>query len=89
MARSSTTSTASTTSSGSTWTSNSRPQRVVVPFIYDPNNAVFASQWAVGLEIALYAKDPMRCFITTDHPNAGPFTRYPRVYSWLMMQEGP
>jgi formylmethanofuran dehydrogenase subunit A len=56
----------------------------VVPFIYDPDNAVFASQWAVGLEIALYAKDPMRCFITTDHPNAGPFTRYPRVYAWLM-----
>jgi formylmethanofuran dehydrogenase subunit A len=59
----------------------------VVPFIYDPNNAVFASQWAVGLEIALYAKDPMRCFITTDHPNAGPFTRYPRVYSWLMSKK--
>ena len=59
----------------------------IVPFIYDPNNAVFASQWAVGLEIALYAKDPMRCFITTDHPNAGPFTRYPRVYSWLMSKK--
>jgi formylmethanofuran dehydrogenase subunit A len=26
----------------------------------------------------------MRCFITTDHPNAGPFTRYPRVIKWLM-----
>ena len=59
----------------------------VVPFIYDPDNAVFASQWAVGLEIPLYAKDPMRCFITTDHPNAGPFTRYPRVYAWLMSQK--
>jgi len=59
----------------------------IVPFIYDPDNAVFASQWAVGLEIALYAKDPMRCFITTDHPNAGPFTRYPRVYSWLMSKK--
>jgi len=30
------------------------------------------------------ANDPMRCFITTDHPNAGPFTRYPRVIKWLM-----
>jgi formylmethanofuran dehydrogenase subunit A len=59
----------------------------IVPFIYDPNNPVFCSQWAVGLEIALYAKDPMRCFITTDHPNAGPFTRYPRVYSWLMSKK--
>jgi formylmethanofuran dehydrogenase subunit A len=26
----------------------------------------------------------MRTFITTDHPNAGPFTRYPRVIKWLM-----
>ena len=26
----------------------------------------------------------MRCYITTDHPNAGPFTRYPRVIKWLM-----
>ncbi|MGA7797178.1 MAG: formylmethanofuran dehydrogenase subunit A, partial [Methanoregula sp.] len=59
----------------------------IVPFIYDPSNAVFCSQWAVGLEIPLYAKDPMRCFITTDHPNAGPFTRYPRVYSWLMSKK--
>jgi len=59
----------------------------IVPFIYDPANAVFCSQWAVGLEIPLYAKDPMRCFITTDHPNAGPFTRYPRVYSWLMSKK--
>ncbi|MGB7788645.1 formylmethanofuran dehydrogenase subunit A [Methanoregula sp.] len=59
----------------------------IVPFIYDPSNAVFCCQWAVGLEIPLYAKDPMRCFITTDHPNAGPFTRYPRVYSWLMSKK--
>jgi formylmethanofuran dehydrogenase subunit A len=29
----------------------------------------------------------MRCFITTDHPNAGPFTRYPRVYAWLMSKK--
>ncbi len=29
----------------------------------------------------------MRCFITTDHPNAGPFTRYPRIYAWLMSKK--
>ena len=56
----------------------------VVPYIYRPDITVNCIQWAIGLELALYAKDPMRCFITTDHPNAGPFTRYPRVYSWLM-----
>lgn len=56
----------------------------IVPYIYSPDVRVNAIQWAIGLELALYAKDPMRCFITTDHPNAGPFTRYPRVFSWLM-----
>ena len=59
----------------------------VVPYIYDPDIRVCATQWAIGLEIALFAKDPMRCFITTDHPNAGPFTRYPRVFSWLMSKK--
>ena len=56
----------------------------VVPYIYSPNISVCAIQWAIGLELALMANDPMRCFITTDHPNAGPFTRYPRVIKWLM-----
>ena len=56
----------------------------VVPYVYSPNISVCAIQWAIGLEIPLLAKDPSRCFITTDHPNAGPFTRYPRVIKWLM-----
>ena len=56
----------------------------IVPYIYDPNIKVCAIQWAIGLELALYAKDPMRTFVTTDHPNAGPFTRYPRIFKWLM-----
>jgi formylmethanofuran dehydrogenase subunit A len=56
----------------------------VVPYIYSPGISVCAIQWAIGLELALLAKDPMRCFITTDHPNAGPFTRYPRIIKWLM-----
>ncbi len=56
----------------------------IVPYVYDPNIKVCAVQWAIGLELALFAKDPMRAFITTDHPNAGPFTRYPRIYKWLM-----
>jgi formylmethanofuran dehydrogenase subunit A len=56
----------------------------VVPYVYSPNISVCAIQWAIGLELALLAKDPMRCYITTDHPNAGPFTRYPRVIKWLM-----
>jgi len=59
----------------------------VVPFIYDPKNHVFGLQWAIGLELALLIKDPMKCYMTTDHPNAGPFTRYPTVTSWLMSKK--
>ncbi|MHB8051863.1 MAG: formylmethanofuran dehydrogenase subunit A [Methanoregula sp.] len=59
----------------------------VVPYVYDPNIKVCDIQWAIGLELALYAKDMNRIFITTDHPNAGPFTRYPRVMKWLMSKK--
>jgi len=59
----------------------------IVPYIYSPNIKVCGIQWAIGLELALMAKDLMRVFITTDHPNAGPFTRYPRVMKWLMSQK--
>jgi len=59
----------------------------VVPYVYDPNIKVCDIQWAIGLELALYAKDMNRTFITTDHPNAGPFTRYPRVIKWLMSKK--
>jgi len=56
----------------------------VVPYVYSPNIKVCAIQWCIGLELALLAKDPMRVFMTTDHPNAGPFIRYPRIMKWLM-----
>ncbi len=59
----------------------------IVPYIYSPNIKVCGIQWAIGLELALLAKDPMRTFITTDHPNAGPFTRYPRIIKWLMSEK--
>jgi formylmethanofuran dehydrogenase subunit A len=59
----------------------------VVPYVYDPNIRVCGIQWAIGLELALFAKDMNRCYVTTDHPNAGPFTRYPRVIKWLMSKK--
>ena len=59
----------------------------VVPYIYDPKIHVCGIQWAIGLELALLIKDPMKCFMTTDHPNAGPFTRYPTIMSWLMSKK--
>jgi len=59
----------------------------VVPYVYDKDVFVCGIQWAIGLELALFAKDLMRVHITTDHPNAGPFTRYPRVIKWLMSRK--
>ncbi|WAI01959.1 formylmethanofuran dehydrogenase subunit A [Methanogenium organophilum] len=56
----------------------------IVPFIYNPKTFIAGAQWAVGLECGLFIKDPMRAYITTDAPNAGPLCRYPRVYKWLM-----
>ena len=56
----------------------------VVPIRYTAKNYVHAVMWAIGLELALFVKDPWRVFFTTDHPNGGPFTAYPRVISWLI-----
>lgn len=56
----------------------------IVPFIYNPNSFIGVAQWAIGLELGLLAKDPEKCHVTTDAPNAGPIHRYPRVMKWLM-----
>jgi formylmethanofuran dehydrogenase subunit A len=37
--------------------------------------------------LALLIKDPWKIFMTTDHPNAGPFTYYPRIIAWLMSRK--
>ncbi|MDD3792050.1 MAG: formylmethanofuran dehydrogenase subunit A [Candidatus Bathyarchaeota archaeon] len=59
----------------------------IIPFTYKKNNAVNAIQWSIGLEIALLVKDPWKIFMTTDHPNGGPFMSYPRVLAWLMSKK--
>jgi formylmethanofuran dehydrogenase subunit A len=56
----------------------------IVPITYVRKNYVHAVMWAIGLELALLVKDPWKVYLTTDHPNGGPFTEYPRVISWLM-----
>jgi len=56
----------------------------VVPFRYRRKRYVHATQWSIGLELALLVKDPWRIFMTTDHPNGGLFTHYPRIIAWLM-----
>jgi len=58
----------------------------IVPFRYRRKSYVHAIQWSIGLELSLLIKDPWKIYLTTDHPNAAPFTSYPRVVSWLMSQ---
>ncbi len=56
----------------------------IVPFKYKRSSSVHAVQWSIGLELALMVKSPWKMFMSTDHPNASPFTNYPKVISWLM-----
>lgn len=58
----------------------------IVPFRYRRKSAVNATQWSIGLELALLIEDPWKIYLTTDHPNGGPFTSYPTIITWLMSQ---
>ena len=55
----------------------------VVPFRYRRKEFVHSLQWAIGLELLLMIEDPSRVFLTTDHPNGGPFTAYPHLLALL------
>jgi formylmethanofuran dehydrogenase subunit A len=55
-----------------------------VPLRYRDKNFVNALQWAIGLELFLLVEDPWRVFLTTDHPNGGPFASYPQLVRLLM-----
>jgi formylmethanofuran dehydrogenase subunit A len=56
----------------------------LVPFRYRDRDFVNALQWAIGLELFLLVEDPWRIFLTTDHPNGGPFASYPQLVRLLM-----
>ncbi len=56
----------------------------VVPFFYARQSSVFSIMWAMGLELALLARDPYKVLLTTDHPNGGPFVNYSEVIALLM-----
>lgn len=56
----------------------------IVPLSYRPDVLANAIQWSVGLELLLLISDPWQIFLTTDHPNAGPFTAYPEIIRLLM-----
>jgi len=78
------------TLSGKKWTNHdveTETSAGIVPFSYKRKNYVHATQWSIGLELALLIKDPWKIFMTTDHPNGGPFTAYPRVITWLMSRK--
>jgi formylmethanofuran dehydrogenase subunit A len=59
----------------------------ITPFHYKKSNAVNATQWSISLELALMINDPWKIFMTTDHPNGGPFIAYPRILAWLMSKK--
>jgi formylmethanofuran dehydrogenase subunit A len=59
----------------------------IVSATYKKSNYVNAIQWGIALELALLVKDPWKVYLTTDHPNGGPFTSYPRVISWLVSNQ--
>ncbi|MGH7371061.1 MAG: formylmethanofuran dehydrogenase subunit A [Candidatus Methylomirabilales bacterium] len=59
----------------------------IVPYTYREKNYVNALQWAIGLETFLLIKDPWRVFLSTDHPNGGPFIYYPWIIKLLMDAE--
>ncbi|MCW4049642.1 MAG: formylmethanofuran dehydrogenase subunit A [Candidatus Bathyarchaeota archaeon] len=59
----------------------------VVPYTFKKNNPANTVQWGIGLELALLIDDPWKVYMTTDHPNGGPFTYYPKVMAWLMSRQ--
>jgi formylmethanofuran dehydrogenase subunit A len=59
----------------------------VVPLHYRQKSKINVLQWAIGLEMFLLMDDPWRVFMTTDHPNGGPFTAYPDLIALLMDRE--
>ena len=56
----------------------------IVPVLFKRNNPINAVMWRTGLELFLLIDDPWQVFLTTDHPNGGPFFCYPHVIKLLM-----
>ncbi len=59
----------------------------IVPITYKKSNYVHAIMWITGLEAALMIDDPWKVCMTTDHPNGGYFTTYPKVMTWFMSRK--
>lgn len=59
----------------------------VTPYVFSSKNPVNVVQWAIGLELSLLIDEPKKVLINTDHPNGGPFTKYPEIISWLVSED--
>ncbi len=59
----------------------------IIPVYYNRKNLVNSIMWAIGLELALLARDPWKIMLTTDNPNGAPFVRYPEIIALLMSQK--
>ena len=56
----------------------------IIPVYYTGKSLVNCVMWCIGLELALLAKDPWQCLLTTDNPNGAPFVKYPEIIALLM-----
>lgn len=59
----------------------------IVPIEYKDKSHVHTTQWAIGLEWFLLARDLWRIALSTDHPNGASFVSYPRIIRLLMDRE--
>jgi len=76
--------------SGHKWVNNDVETETsggIIPMRYKRKSPVNATQWSIALELALLVDDPWKWFMTTDHPNGGPFTAYPKIIAWLISKK--
>jgi len=58
----------------------------IIPVYYGRKSLVNCVMWSIGLELALLAKNPWQCLLSTDSPNGAPFVKYPEIIALLMSQ---
>ncbi|MCX6692393.1 MAG: formylmethanofuran dehydrogenase subunit A, partial [Methanoregula sp.] len=56
----------------------------IIPVLYSKKSLVNCVMWAIGLELALFTKNPYQCLLATDNPNGAPFVKYPEIIGLLM-----
>lgn len=59
----------------------------IVPIEYKDKSHVHTTQWAIGLEWFMLARDLWRIALSTDHPNGASFVSYPQIIRLLMDRE--